>query len=144
VDEDNTVNINEAQQLKLFVFYCSNNFSINEFNRLLPANDGIEYKCIGLPCSGKADLLYFVKAFEKGADGLILITCPKDECRYLEGNLRSPRRAEGLNNLLDEIGMGRERVTVLTSKKDDVGLIVSAVVEFRNKLMEMRVSGAAR
>ena len=138
------MNTNDTGHLKLFIFYCSNNFSLTEFNRILPADEGIEYKSIGLPCSGKADLLYFVKAFEKGADGLVLITCPKNECRYLEGNLRSPKRAEVLNELLEEIGMGGERVAVITNRKDGMDRIVSDVVEFRNKIMAMRVPGAVQ
>jgi coenzyme F420-reducing hydrogenase delta subunit len=128
----------------LFIFYCSNNFSLTEFNGLLPADEGIEYKNIGLPCSGKADLQYLVKAFEKGADGLVLVACPHNECRYLQGNLRSPKRAEGLSELLDEIGLGGERVAVITSRKDDVGQVVSEVVAFRDKIKAMRVPGAAK
>jgi coenzyme F420-reducing hydrogenase delta subunit len=130
--------------MKLFIFYCSNNFSIAEFNRMLPAEEGVEYKNIGLPCSGKADLLYFVKAFEKGADGLVLITCPKNECRYLEGNLRSPKRAEGLSELLEEIGMGGERVAMVTNLNDGMDRIVTDIVEFRNKIMAMKTPGAAK
>jgi coenzyme F420-reducing hydrogenase delta subunit len=134
---------NNTGHVKLFIFYCSNNFSIAEFSRLLPSDEGTEYKCVGLPCSGKVNLQYLVKAFEKGADGLALITCPKHECRYLEGNLRSPKRAEGLNELLEEIGMGGERVAVLTNQSDGMDRIVSDVVEFRKKIMAMRVPGAA-
>ena len=111
---------------------------------MLPAADGVEYKCIGLPCSGKANLQYLVKAFEKGADGLVLIACPRNECRYLQGNLRSPKRAEGLSELLDEIGMGGERVAVITSGKDDAGRVVSEVVAFRDTLLAKRVTGAVK
>jgi coenzyme F420-reducing hydrogenase delta subunit len=47
-----------------------------------------------------------LKAFETGADGLALVTCPKNECHYLEGNLRAPKRVEEANCLLEEAGMG--------------------------------------
>jgi coenzyme F420-reducing hydrogenase delta subunit len=134
----------DTEHTKLFIFYCSNNFSLTEFNNLMPADEGIEYKNIGLPCSGKANLQYLVKAFEKGADGLILIACPHNECRYLQGNLRSPKRAEGLSELLDEIGLGGERVAVITSGKDAMDRVVSEVVAFRDKIKAMRVPGAVR
>lgn len=134
------MNINNAEPLKLYIFYCSNNFSINEFNSIFPPEEGIEYKGISLPCSGKADLLYFVKAFEKGADGLVLITCPKNECRYLEGNLRSPKRAEGVNSLLDEIGMGKERITVVVNHGDGMDHIISEVREFCDRIRNIALN----
>jgi coenzyme F420-reducing hydrogenase delta subunit len=92
---------------------------------------------ISLPCSGKADLLYLLKAFETGADGLALVTCPKNECRYLEGNLRAPRRAEETNRLLEETGMGHDRVTVLSMNGGGIGEIAAKLSAFRKKIRSL-------
>lgn len=127
------------EPLKLYIFYCSNSFNLDEFNRIFINDKGDEYKMISLPCSGKADLLYFMKAFEKGADGLILITCRKDECHYLEGNLRAPRRAEEVNSLLDEIGMGNDRITVLNPDEKGMDHIVSKIDAFCDTLRNLTV-----
>ncbi len=121
-------------KLKLYIFYCSNNFNIDEFNRFFLEEKGDEHKIISLPCAGKADILYFLKAFETGADGLVLITCSKNECRYLEGNLRAPKRAEKVNKILAEIGMGNERIAVLHMNGSGIENIASKVTEFRNKI----------
>ena len=51
-------------------------------------------KTISLPCSGKVDIPYLLKAFETGADGVAIVTCKKNECRHFEGNLRAHKRAE--------------------------------------------------
>lgn len=131
------MNIKKNKPLKLYIFYCSNSLDIHEFNRAFHDEEAIEYKSISLPCSGKADLLYLVKAFETGADGLALITCGKNECHYLEGNLRSPKRAEGVNSLLEEIGMGKERIAVLTVNGEGIGHIVSLMTEFGNKIRNL-------
>lgn len=126
--------------LKLYIFYCSNNFAIDEFNRLFREEEGDEHRIISLPCAGKADILYFLKAFETGADGLILISCSKNECRYLEGNLRAPKRAQKVNKILEEIGMGEERIMVLSMNGAGMESLVSKVSEFRDKIK----SGAAK
>lgn len=131
------MNINTGKPLKLYIFYCSNSLDINEFNRTFHEEEGIEYKIISLPCSGKANLLYLIKAFETGADGLVLITCEKNKCHYLEGNLRSPKRAEEVNSLLEEIGMGKERIAVLTINGEGIGHVASQMTEFRNKIMNL-------
>jgi coenzyme F420-reducing hydrogenase delta subunit len=131
------LNINTGKPLKLYIFYCSNSLDINEFNRTFHEYEGIEYKIISLPCSGKANLLYLIKAFETGADGLMLITCEKNKCCYLEGNLRSPKRAEEVNSLLEEIGMGKERIAVLTINGDGIDRVASQMTEFSNKIMNL-------
>ena len=71
-----------------------------------------EIKTVRLPCSGKVNVPYLVKAFEAGADGVALITCREDECRGLEGNLRARKRAEAVDALLEEIGLGAGRIAV--------------------------------
>ena len=124
----------ENKLLKLYIFYCSNSFNNDDLKSILMEEDDEEHKFISLPCSGKANLLYFLKAFETGADGLILITCSKNECRYLEGNLRSPKRAEGVNQILEEIGMGIERVTVFNTDGNGLQGIAPKITEFRNRI----------
>jgi hypothetical protein len=49
-----------------------------------------------------------------------------------------------LNELLEEIGMVGERIAVITNMKDGMGRIISDVVDFSNKIMAMRVPGAAK
>jgi len=109
----------------------------DELSWLLNEEAGCEYKIISLPCSGKADLLYLLKAFETGADGLALVTCSKNECHYLEGNLRAPKRVEQANALLEEAGMGDNRVTVLPMNGKGIEEIVSKLKVFREKIRGM-------
>jgi coenzyme F420-reducing hydrogenase delta subunit len=123
--------------LKLHALYCSNCMDGDELSRLLNEEAGCEYKIISLPCSGKADLLYLLKAFETGADGLALVTCSKNECHYLEGNLRAPKRVEQANALLEEAGMGDNRVTVLPMNGKGIEEIVSKLKVFREKIRSM-------
>jgi coenzyme F420-reducing hydrogenase delta subunit len=100
------------QLAKVFVFCCSNSFDKLE---LIQHNiqQGIELKVIPLPCSGKLDILYLTKAFESGADGAAIMICRNGECQYVEGNRRAIKRAEAVGEILDEIGMGKDRVSVI-------------------------------
>jgi len=125
--------------MKLSIFYCSNCSDGTEFDRMPREEEGVEYTIISLPCSGKADLLYLLKAFETGADGLALITCPNNECHYLEGNLRAPKRVEEANRLLEEAGMGNNRITVLSMNGKGIGEIVAKLTGFREKIRNLPV-----
>jgi coenzyme F420-reducing hydrogenase delta subunit len=99
--------------LKIYLFYCTNSLDTDALRTNLPDRGGDTLKTVSLPCSGKVNLLYLLKAFETGADGVMLVTCKKGECSFLEGNLRAHRRAEAVDSLLKEIGPGTGRMKVI-------------------------------
>jgi coenzyme F420-reducing hydrogenase delta subunit len=104
--------------LKIYIFYCSNSLDIEALRRCCGQRGNDLLKTVSLPCSGKLELIYLLKTFETGADGAVLITCPKGECRHLEGNLRAHKRAQAVRALLEETGLGRERLLVTHFDKE--------------------------
>jgi coenzyme F420-reducing hydrogenase delta subunit len=90
----------------------------------------VELKAIPLPCSGKIDILYLTKAFETGADGVAVVMCRQGECRYLEGNLRARKRAEAVEALLEEVGLGKGRIAVIQMKDGGVEEVTREVEGF--------------
>ena len=105
--------------LKIDVFCCVTSYDQAQLMRDF-SSPGTEMKVISLPCSGKLDILYLVKAFETGADGVAVMMCKEGECRYLEGNMRAKKRAEVVEELLKETGLGEGRVAVI--QMDDRGI----------------------
>jgi len=71
-----------------------------------PAN----VKFVRLPCTGKSDIRYFLEAFEQGADGVYVIACPIGNCHHVRGNERGHARLKRAKEILDEIGLGGERL----------------------------------
>jgi coenzyme F420-reducing hydrogenase delta subunit len=71
-----------------------------------PAN----VKFVRLPCTGKTDVRYLLEAFEQGSDGVYLVACPLGNCHHVRGNERGLARVERAKELLDEIGLGGERL----------------------------------
>ena len=47
-----------------------------------------------VPCSGRVEELLMLKAFENGADGVMVVGCLEGDCHYMVGNLRARRRVE--------------------------------------------------
>jgi coenzyme F420-reducing hydrogenase delta subunit len=105
--------------LKIYVFCCVTSYDQAQLTQNFNP-PGTEVKVISLPCSGKLDTLYLIKAFETGADGAAVMMCKEGECRYLEGNLRARKRAEVVDELLKETGLGEGRVAVI--QMDDDGI----------------------
>ncbi len=70
-------------------------------------------KIVELPCTGRADPLHLLRAFEDGADGVLVAGCLPGNCHYLKGNLHARQRVEHVAGLLDQIGIGGERVRMV-------------------------------
>lgn len=73
-----------------------------------PAN----VKFIRMPCSGKTDIRYLLEAFEQGADGVYVVACPIGNCHHVRGNERGLARLTRAKKILDEIGLGGERLDI--------------------------------
>lgn len=67
-------------------------------------------KIIKVPCTGKVDVLYLLKSFQNGADGVYVAGCMEGDCHYLTGNLRARKRVEYTKKILDDIGIGGDRI----------------------------------
>ena len=101
------------RRLKTCVFYCSNNLDAGRVAGSWGDLGGDTVKTIGLPCSGKVDVPYLVKALETGMDGVVIVACKTKECRHFEGSLRAHKRAQAVESLLEEIGFGAGRMAVI-------------------------------
>jgi len=99
--------------------------------------DGVDVKTVSLPCSGKIDVPYLVKAFETGADGAVIVICKQNECQHLEGNLRANKRAEAVESLLEEIGMGKGRMAVIMLKEGGVEQALGEIRDFMDKVRNL-------
>ena len=120
-------------KIKINLFCCSTSFEPAEL--AMDGNGhGDELKVIPLPCSGKIDILYLTKAFETGADGVAVITCKKGECQFLEGNLRAEKRVEAVDALLEEIGLGKERIVMMQIGEGGIEQLKKEVEDFRRRI----------
>ena len=123
--------------MKICAFYCSNNLDAGRLADFGEEVGGDTVKTISLPCSGKVDVPYLIKAFETGADGVVIVTCKKNECRHFEGNLRAHKRAEAVESLLEEIGMGAGRMAVIECAKDGAGQVLGEIKQFIERVRNL-------
>ena len=129
--------------LKIHLFYCSNSLDANELSHCREELKNHQLKVISLPCSGKVDIPYLVKAFETGTDGVVIVTCELGQCRHLEGNMRAEKRAEAVDSLLDEIGAGSGRITAIHLKQGQIEQTVGKIKKFCAQINQAKTSAAA-
>lgn len=63
-----------------------------------------------VPCTGRVEEIMILKAFENGADGVMVVGCLEGDCHYLVGNLRARKRVARVAALLEQAHIGGERV----------------------------------
>lgn len=63
-----------------------------------------------LPCTGRIDESLLLKAFENGADGVMVIGCLEGDCHYVNGNIRARARVERVYSILEKINIGPDRI----------------------------------
>jgi len=80
----------------------------------LAGTSRMEYKAnvraIRLMCSGRIEPTLVLKAFSKGADGVMLCGCHPGDCHYQEGNYRCLRRYLLLKEYIKQVGIEPERL----------------------------------
>jgi len=68
-------------------------------------------RVIKLPCTGRIDFMFLVRAFEQGADGILVSGCHPGDCHYNEGNYYARRRWTVFRELLNFLGIEQDRLT---------------------------------
>ncbi len=87
-------------------------------------------RLIRLPCSGRINPFYIVKALQHGADGVLVSGCHPGECHYISGNLIARRKFAFLNSFLNYIGIEEDRTTftwVSASEGDKFARVIEEV-----------------
>ena len=69
-------------------------------------------RIIRVPCSGRVDPLFVLKAFQEGADGVMVLGCHPGDCHYSEGNYHARRRYALMHRFLDFVGIAADRLCI--------------------------------
>lgn len=92
--------------------YCCENSSFKAFQALDDAAAAERVEVIPLPCSGKIEIGMVLKTLEAGYAGVLILGCPKDNCKFIRGNYRAEKRIRKLHGFLKAAGVSPEKVRI--------------------------------
>ena len=98
-----------------------------------PAN----VKFVRMPCTGKTDVRYLLEAFEQGADGVYVVACPIGNCHHVRGNERGRARLQRAKKILDEIGIGGERLDMFFMSGSQALAFANAAKTMTERIREL-------
>lgn len=67
-------------------------------------------RIIRVMCSGRIEPSFVLKAFQQGADGVLVCGCHPGDCHYQTGNYRCLRRIKLLEKFIAQMGIEKERL----------------------------------
>jgi F420-non-reducing hydrogenase iron-sulfur subunit len=67
-------------------------------------------RIIRIMCSGRIEPTFILKAFQQGADGVLVCGCHPGDCHYQEGNYKCLRRFKLLQKFIQQMGIEKERL----------------------------------
>lgn len=93
-----------------------------------PAN----IRIVRVMCSGRVEPTLILKAFQEGADGVLISGCHPGDCHYVDGNVKTLRRTPLVARLLEQIGVEPTRfkqIWISASEGERFGKVVEQMVE---------------
>ncbi len=69
-------------------------------------------RILRVPCSGRVDVLHVVKAFQSGADGVVITGCLIGDCHYIDGNVKAKERVEIIKKALEYLDIDPKRFEI--------------------------------
>lgn len=94
-------------------------------------------RVIRVMCIGRINQALILRAFEHGADGVILLECKDEDCRYGPGPEVGHTNVARVRKLLRLMGIGQKRLVEKSFLAHEKEEMVEALWEFAAKIKEM-------
>ena len=95
------------------------------------------FRVIRTMCSGRVEPAFILRAFNSGADGVMIAGCHPGDCHYNSGNYKARRRIMLLRNMLPHLGIEPERLKLEWISASEATKFQSAVNGFTDEVIEL-------
>ena len=92
---------------------------------------------IRVMCSGRISPHFILKAFQKGADGVLVAGCHIGECHYGKGNFITAKRAAVMKELIQFIGISPKRLRLEWIATSEANKFSKVVSDFTEEIIQM-------
>ncbi len=121
-----------SQKLQLATFCCENSALIAAKN----LNDKISesVKVFPVPCGGLVEHAHILRAFDKGADGVMVMTCVSENCKHHQGKERADKRTAYVQDVLKSIGLNPQRLASIPVAANDEARFIKETTDMLDKI----------
>ena len=94
-------------------------------------------RTIRVPCSGRVNPLFILRALQNGADGVLVSGCHPGDCHYLSGNYTARRRFAVFSRLLEYVGIEEGRVHFSWVSAAEAGRFSEVITEVTEEVKKL-------
>ncbi len=94
-------------------------------------------RAVRVPCSGRVSPELVMRAFDEGADGVLVLGCHIGECHYDTGNHRAAKRIPILHSMMSFAGLEPERLHLDWVSASEADRFAKLVTEFTNTIRKL-------
>ncbi len=95
------------------------------------------FRLVRVMCIGRINQALILRAFEYGADGVILLECKDEDCRYGPGPEVGHVNVQRVRELLHLLGIGQKRLVEKSFEAHEKEELVSELWEFADRIKQM-------
>jgi coenzyme F420-reducing hydrogenase delta subunit len=95
-------------------------------------------------CAGRIDPAMVLYAFERGAEGVLVLGCREKECRFGPGPHQTEKLSGTVHGLMRVLGLEPERFSAVKYSTDEEARLFEELVSFSERLRELGKSPLAR
>jgi len=120
----------ESFEPEIVLLYCGRSLARNNnLSEGTRQGSGFRARFVMMPCSSKIEPQHLLKLIEQGADGVVVVACPEEQCQFMIGSSRAERRVKYARTLLDEVGMSADRLALVRRQGLEAGDIMAIAEE---------------
>jgi F420-non-reducing hydrogenase iron-sulfur subunit len=94
-------------------------------------------RVIRIMCTGRLEPEFILRAFELGADGVLVAGCHIGDCHYISGNERAEVKIAMTAELLDVLGIDKRRLRLEWISAAEGRKFADTMKDFVDKLREL-------
>ena len=84
-----------------------------------------------LPCTGRVNDVLLMETLQDGFDGVLVIGCHKENCKYLDGNMRAEKRVNHVRKILADAGIDKKQADMVFVAPDEGNRLSRIIADFR-------------
>ena len=102
------------------------------------------FRVIRVMCSSRVDPVFLVRAYVKGADGILVAGCHPGDCHYEKGNYHARRRFAVIKKVFQELGLEAERLRLSWVSASEGPRFQQVISEFTSDVTRLGPNEAKR
>ena len=125
---ENKLQAIDSEKRSVVVFTC--NWGGSNLEQALfrsASKEKLKLHFIRTTCSGRIEPSFILNAFEQGAEGVLVVGCPKNGCHYGFGNKHAEEHFGRVQNMLNILGFSSEKFQWVWPETEHINEFLKAV-----------------